>query len=165
MKIKLNKLFLFFSEAYRRQFAVSHGLFFFIPIALLFIIDELVWWIVAIMVAINIAVFFLIRRDYPSSIEADEGAIVFTEYNQLGRAGYGVKAKITLKNVRRVKYEQSKIEKLFDIGRISVVADASAEVVMGNLKNEKYPLPRTYYFYGLRKYSEVKEYLQKIYSE
>ncbi len=163
MKIKLSKLFLFYSEAYRRQFLISHTLFFFAPIALLFIINELVWWIAAIMAVINIVLFFLIRREYPAEIEATKDAIIFTEYNQLGRAGYGVKAKIALKNVRRVKYEQSTFEKLFDIGRITVVADASVEIVVGNLKSDKYPTQRTYYFYGLKKFSDAKEYMQKIY--
>lgn len=165
MKIKLNKLFLFYSEAYRRQFSISHAMFFLAPIALLFIIDELAWWLAAIMVAINIMIFFLIRREYPAEIEATKDAIIFTEYNQLGRAGYGVKAKITLKNVRRVKYEQSAAEKLFNIGRITVVADASYEITMGNLKGEKYPTYRTYYFYGLKNFSEAKEYMEKIYTK
>ncbi|MBR6650202.1 MAG: hypothetical protein IKL36_02210 [Clostridia bacterium] len=163
MKATLNKLFLFYSDAYRHQFAISHTLFFLIPMGLLFIINELVWWIAAIMIVINIAIFFLIRRDYPSSIEANEDSVCFTEYNQLGRAGYGVKAKITLKNIRRVKYEQSKLEKLFNIGRITLVADASFEITTGKLGNTKYPLSRSYSFYGVKKYSEVKKYFEKNY--
>ncbi len=163
MKLNLNKLFLFYSEAYRRQFTISHSLFFLIPIALLFIINELVWWIAAIMVVINIAIFFLIRRDYPSSLEASEDGVSFIEYNQLGRAGYGVKAKIILKNVRRVKYEQSKFEKIFNIGRITVVADASFEIVTGKLGNAKYPLSRSYSFYGIKNYSAAKAYFEKTY--
>ncbi len=165
MKIKLNKLFLFYSEAYRRQFSISHALFFLAPIALLFIIDELAWWLCAIMAVINILIFFLIRREYPSELEATPDSIVFTEYNQLGRAGYGVKAKIILKNVRKVKFEQSAFEKLFNKGRITLVADASYEIVVGSLKGAKYPTYRTYYFYGLGKFSEIKEYMEKIYAK
>ena len=163
MKLNLNKLFLFYSEAYRRQFTMSHTLFFLIPVGLLFILHELVWWIAAIMVLINIAIFSLVRRDYPSSLEADEEGLSFIEYNQLGKAGYGVKAKITLKNVRRVKYEQSKFEKAFNIGRITVVADASFKIVTGKLGNAKYPLSRSYSFYGIKNYSEAKEYFEKNY--
>lgn len=165
MKATLNKLFLFYSEAYRRQFTISHSLFFLAPMALLFILGELVWWIAAIFIVINVTLFFLIRRDYPSTLEAAEDCVTFTEYNQLGRAGYGVKAKIILKNVRRVKYEQSKLEKAFNTGRITVVADASFEIVTGNLKNDKYPLSRTYAFYGINNYSDVKEFFQQNYGE
>ncbi|MBO5195539.1 MAG: hypothetical protein J6C03_00415 [Clostridia bacterium] len=164
MKISLNKLFLFYSEAYRHQFSVSHGLFFLAPIVLLFILGELVWWIAVIFAIINVMIFFLIRRDYPSSLEAEKDSIVFTEYDQLGRAGYGVKAKITLKNVRRVKYKQSAFEKIFNIGRLTVVADASFEIVMGNLKNEKYPLSRSYSFYGVKNYSAVKAFFENNYN-
>ena len=165
MNTTLNKLFLFYSEAYRRQFSVSHSLFFLAPIALLYILGELVWWIAALFVVINIMLFFLVRRDYPSALEANEDGVSFTEYNQLGRAGYGVKAMITLKNVRRVKYEQSKLEKAFNVGRITLVADASFKIVTGDLKNDKYPLSRSYAFYGIKNYSEVKEYFEKHYDK
>ena len=163
MKLKLNKLFLFSGETYRRQFTISHTLFFLIPGGLLFILHELVWWIAVIMALINVAIFYLVRREYPSSLDADADGISFVEYNQLGRAGYGVKAKIILKNVRRVRYEQNKFEKIFNIGRITVVADASFEIVTGKLGNSKYPLSRSYSFYGIKNYSDAKAYFEKIY--
>ena len=51
------------------------------------------------------------------------------------------------------------------MGRITVVADASFEIVTGKLGNAKYPLSRSYSFYGIKNYSEFKEHLKKITSD
>ena len=164
MKFKQSKLFLFYSEAYRRQFAISHTMFLLAPIVLLFILGELVWWAALFFFLLNIILFFIIRREYPAFLELKDKCVSFNEYNNLGSTN-GVSVIITLSDIRRIEYSQSSFEKLFNIGRIMIVGNASYKVKSGKLGNKTYPLSRSYIFYGVRNYSSAKELFSKTFPD
>ena len=164
MKTKLNKIFLFFSEVYRSQFMRAHGLFFIAPIALLFIIDELKWWGLLFFFIINVFLFFLIRREYPSYVEIENGTISFNEYNNMGKTN-GVRVVITISDIKRIEYSQSSFEKLFNVGRVKISGHPSFKVVSGKLGNKEYPLERSYSFYGIKNYTDFKSNLAKSFPQ
>ena len=164
MKTKLNKLFLFSSDVYKRQFTRAHLLFFVAPVALLFIMNELRWWLALFFFAINVVLFFLIRREYPSYIEIDDGCVLFNEYNNLGNTN-GVRVVITMSNIKRIEFSQSSFEKLFNMGQIKVSGEPSVKVVNGKLGLKEYPTSKSYTFYGVKNYSATKEYFSKSFSK
>ena len=164
MKTKLSKIFLFSSEVYRSQFARSHGLFFLAPVALLFIMDELKWWGALFFFIINVVLFFLIRREYPSYMEIENNSVSFNEYNNMGSTN-GVRVVITLNDIKRIEYSQSAFEKLFKVGRMKISGAPSVKVVSGRPGNKDYPTERTYCFYGIRNYDETKAHFAKTFPQ
>ena len=159
MTIKLNKAFLFYNRDYLISFVFIHSLFFTVPAVILLVSNGIALWNFLILLAFNIAIFFMLRHTYPNKIEIKNKSIRFVEYTNMMQRGNKVKAAITLHDIRNVSFKQSKLEKLFNVGRISLMASPDVEIISGDLKGEKYPLSNSYTFSGVNNFELIKEKL------
>jgi len=129
MKIKLNRFFLFYNKAYLCSFLILHGILFALPLALIIIMKQAEIWNVGLLSAVNILIYFAIKHNYPKSFDIVGSTITFIKYDNLGRRDGNFKFLITLSDLRNISFSQNPIEKIFNVGRITLMATPYAEII------------------------------------
>ena len=159
-ELKLSRAFLFTDLAYIIAFLVVHGLLCALPVFAMIHYNRFNPILFAIIAAMNIFIFVIMIRSFPSKLYIGDGKIAFEEKQRLNRGEKSLRIMIMLESISAIEIKQSILEKLFGRCHIRVSGNPGYEIVSGALRGSEKPrLSRRYSFCGA-KYSEALEALE-----
>ena len=126
MKIRLLRIFNLFRRDFQLTCLTLGGIFFLLPLLLLIVTRSLAWWTFLLLFGMNLIWFLTYLLGYPSVLWVWEETLEFAEYYEI-RKGDRKRVHFSVSDVRDVEFLQTRLERLFDVGRIRFRGEAETE--------------------------------------